>query len=164
MAAKKKTTKKKTGGAKKSTKGKFLSNDIVDLGMLVIGLLGGKFVAKKIETFAAEKLTSIDAKTLAWLSGGVQLAGGIYGATMVKNPLLRGVMLGISANGAEVLEQNLGLLNGMGALSFPMLRGVDTYREPPRLGATPDVYRSPATVGRMPSMQAIYAGGGGIYG
>lgn len=163
MAAKKKT-KKKTGGTKKSFKKKLLSNDVMELGQLVVGLLAGKYVAKKIEQFAAEKLTDMDAKTLAWLSGGVQLAGGIYGAMALKQPLLRGIMLGIAANGGEVIEGNLGLLNGIGALSFPMLRGVDTYRDAPRIGAMPEGFRTPATVGRNPNMAAIYAGGGGVYG
>lgn len=158
--ANKRKKRKSRGGSSRRRMGKIPGGDGVQtLIGAVLGSVGSRFAAKLITEKA-----KLDPKILNVLF----LAAGGMLAIKSRNPLLKGAGIGLGSAGAIGLGQTLGLLNGVGMGAYtpyltrrPML--VNGFRDVSKVGAngSQQFFPSPSAVGKVGSMDQIYAG---VYG
>ncbi len=167
--ARKSSKKKKSGGTHHSKKrgrmGAITSKETEAALMFLAAALIGKWGGNLVNAQIAKAFPTASAKMMGWGVGLGETAAGIYGFLEFKDPLTKGLAFGVAMNGGDLVEKQLGLISGVGYINLLPQRNMgntDTYRQVPRLGNTPQQYRSPRTVGRKPNMTAVYAAGAGM--
>ena len=143
MATKKR--KKSVGGRRRKKMGAIKNDGSIEaIAGGIAGFILSRFIGNSIPT-------TVSAETV----GIVEVAAGAALAYFPKNWFVKGVGIGIAANGANDTLESFGLLTGVGNAYDPS-RALNGYRDVNRLGDAP--FPKPAGVGNADKMARMYAG------